>query len=45
MKIDNWELQKAIDYFDEMDNIPSKNIAKMLKDGKDPNAKVLRSLL
>lgn len=45
MKIDDWELQKAIDYFNEMENIPSKNIVKMLKDGNDPNANTLKSLL
>ena len=28
-----------------MDNIPSKNIVKMIKDGKGPNADTLRALL
>lgn len=45
MKLDDWELQKAIDYFDEWDNNPSKNIVKMLKNGNNSNAKALRSLL
>ena len=45
MKIDDWELQKAIDYFDEWGNVPSKNVVKIIKDGTDLNAKALKSLL